>query len=353
MVIKDVAASAANSVKEYIGAYQTTSSEYESILTAVVSEHSLAIYDDTEKLKTAMRAFGASETQIAKVYMMTLVTGFREILEFDHRTQQVDIERYVQNAIKETGFNNFLVLELTAAIVASLGIDELVDYKSVLQKGNETAGFVVPASVYADELKSFDLKFKSEDHIKLDATEINRLEVLARAGIPKAKYFLGLYLVRSGDIEEKTPIGLQYLEAAAADGDSQAAGALGDFYYELATSDSWSEAYLYYTGHGSISLNESRRERIVDILNVRKFNKKVIITSILLALAMLATVFLAPGAPLFAAHRVCGFICFIIEAGVIIFSILHYRVKPYDDLSWMPGVIFIPWALYMLIRVIF
>lgn len=342
-----------NDIKEYIGILQESSYDYEYVLSAAVSKYSADLYKDSESLKTAMHEFGASEIQIAKVHVMTLVNGFREVLELDERVQQIDIDRFVQNAIKESGFNAMQVLELVSAIISSLGLEGLADNSRVLKSENEKSGFVVPLSVYEDELMMIEQKFKHRKIVNWEANEIARLEVLARAGIPRAKYYLGSLLLRNEEFENNTQIGLLYLKEAEAAGDSFAAGALGDFYYEQSDSDSWSKAYAYYTGIGSLALNKTRKERVVDILNYRKFNRTTIVASILIAIVMLTTVILAPASSLFAAHQVWGYIFFAVAIAILIVAILHHRLKPYDNLLWVPCLLFILWTLYILIRIIF
>ena len=342
-----------NNVKEYIGVYQTTDSDYESILSAAVNMYSADLYTDSEKLKDAMCEFGATQMQITKVCMMTLVNGFREILEVDERIQQIDIDRYVQNAVRETGFNVAQVLELVSAIIVSLGIECAIDSSMALNGGNVTAGYVVPLSVYEDELKMVEQKLNSGSSESLGSDEIARLEVLAKAGISRAKYYLGSCLLKKEEFEQNAPLGFRYLEEAAADGDSQAAAELGDYFYGQYDSDSWSQAYSYYTRNGSLALNETRRKRVVDILNYRKFNLTTIAASILIVLAMFAMVIIAPADALYGAHRVWGCILFAVAAAIIAASIVHHRRKPYDNLSWVPCSLFIIWTLYFLIRIVF
>ncbi len=342
-----------NNVKEYIGVYQTAENDYEPILSATVGKYSANVYKDPKQLNDAMREFGATEAQATKVYLMTLVKGFREILEIDGRIQQVDIDRYIQNAVRETAFNITQILELTSAIFASLGIDSLSDSSKVLDSENGRCGFVVPMSVYEEELKVVERKIAQTGVESLIPNELARLETLAMAGIPRAKFYLGYCLLKNDEFEKNSLLGLRYLEEAAAEGDSYAAGALGDYYYEQGDSDSWSQAFSYYTGNGALALNKTRKFRIADILNYRKFNFTTIAASILLALAMLATVIIAPANTMFAAHRVWGCILFILVVVIVVVSILHHRQKPYDNLLWVPSSIFIIWTLYFLIRIIF
>ena len=352
MGVASVITPVGNRVRDYIGAYQIKDNSIESILFVVVSKYTTEVYQDLEKVAEAMREYGADERQITKVRMMMQVSGFRELLEMDERIQQVDLQRYVQNALDETGFHAKQVIELTSAIVKSLGITAMRDYRRMLNEGNETAGYVIPLSLYETELKRFENKFQEKAPEKTDPAEITRIEVLAKAGIPRAKYYLGKILLSHDDFEKDAPLGLAYLEEAAADGDPLAAGALGDYYYALKDSDSWSRAYNYYTGFGSMALNSSRRQKIVNILNTANTNRKTIVGGVIMLLLLLATVIIAPAQNLFEPYRGWGYVFLALDAVILAIAILHHRAKPYDSLTWVPCALFVTWSLYILIRVL-
>ena len=342
-----------NNVKEYIGAYQTPGSDYEEILSAAVEKYSARLYADPRNLGNAMREFGATQAQVTKVYMMTLVAGFRELLEQDERIPQADIDRYVQNAVQETGFTVTLVLELTYAIVASLGGDFTLSSEELQKWKNKSSGFVIPLCVYEQELKNVKQAFERGSLESIRNDEITRLEELARLGLPRAKYYLGRCLLEDTRFEKNVPLGLQYLKEAAADGDYLAAGALGDYYYEQANSESWSQAYAYYTKNGSIALNDTQKERTIDILNSRRFNLATIAASMVIACVMLAMTLIAPASALFAPRRVWGCIFFVLDVAIITLAVMHHRQKPYDNLSFVPCVLFVIWTLYFLVRIVF
>lgn len=342
-----------NNIQEYLESFQTPYSEYADILVSAVSAHSADIYNDPEKLKEAMQEAGATEIQIEKVHLMTMCTGFREVLEMDSRTQQVDIDRFVKNARKETGFTKPQVLELTSGIIASLGIEGLTDYRKPVNSEPDESGYVVPYSVYEEEMRIFEEKINNPDSDGFSSEDMTRLEVLAKAGITRAKYYLGCCLLNDEYYENSMDLGLEYLEEAASEGDELAAGVLGDYYYDRNEIDSWSNAYSNYTGYGSLALNGIRRERIANIMNYEKFNKKVIVLDCILLVAMLLTVIIAPGSAVYAPHRVWGFICFILELGIAAIHILFHRQYPFATITWAPCGMFAIWFLYILVRILF
>lgn len=341
--------SVANSAKEYIGMYTAPINDITSILALVTGKYSTKVYSDETKLKEAMKEFGANEIQIAKVILMTQVTGTRELLEMDTRMQQNDLDRYVQNVIKETGFNRAQILELTSAIVMSLGTSFNFKIPETKEDAINTA-FVIPVKIYEDELRKIAYPLAKMEYDKISDKDLTKLEALASAGIPKAKYYLGCYFLKK---EKNSPFGLQMLEEAAAEGDSDAAATLGDYYYKQGTSMSWQKAYDYYTGHGALALTENRREAMLNIINHKTFNRKMLGASILLAILALAMLVFAPGATIYAAHRVFGSICFIGLVAVIAVAIMHYRVSPYDSVYWVPCSMFVIWCIYVAARLFF
>ena len=343
-----------DSVKAYLGLYIAPVNEITEILMNAVDNNSSAIYLQPDKLKNAMAQSGANQIQITKVLLMTQVSGFRELLELDTRMQQNDLDRYVQNAIQETGFNRAQVLEITSAISMSLGIPFDVDVDDLVQKRNSNEkAYVIPASYYEKELNRISYGRYSSAKTSYSSDDMMKLEALASAGISRAKFLLGYCFINNEEFESSLPLGIQMLEEAAADGDSFAAGTLGDYYYSQATSDSWQKAYSYYTGYGRSALSKKRKDAITNIINHKLFNRKILVVSVLLALCFLLSLTFAPAESLFAAHRIFGSFCFVGAVATILVAILHHRICPYDSLYWVPTGVFIFWFLYMAVRIIF
>ena len=107
---------------DYIGLYETPVSDLGSILASVVAKNTPEIFFDSAALAQEMKNCGASEAEIHKICLMTNVTGFREVLSRDIRTAQIDLDRYIQNATEETGFNRDTILKLTSSIAYATGV---------------------------------------------------------------------------------------------------------------------------------------------------------------------------------------------------------------------------------------
>lgn len=120
------------------------------------------------------------------------------------------------------------------------------------------------------------------------------------------------------------------LHEAADAGDSTAAAALGDYYFEKGGSSNWTKAYEYYTGYGAIALNKNRKKAIVSILNHKLYNRKILGLCVILFFAFVATVIWAPATAVFAACPFWGWLAVAVQLTLLVLSILHYRSKPYD-----------------------
>lgn len=314
------------------------------ILSAVVEKESPGIYLEPDHLRRAMAEHGATETQILQVQIMTQVTGFRELLSQDVRTQQADLDRYVMNAHAETGFQRGTILELTAGIALSTGI--AFDYSAPQQRCEAPPGraFAIPYRVYQEELDWFMAVIEQGRDIPPEA--MGRLEELVAAGIPTAKYYMGCCILRklqeTGGDRRKNRRGLALLEEAAADGNSAAAAALGDYYYAKKPS----KAYEYYTGYGAAALTPERQNAIKSLLQRKYLNRRLLLASIVLALLLVILLFVFGGV------GVLGIVCAMAMAAAVTAAILHYRVKPCDSVYWLPVVLFVLWAVYMAVRLL-
>ncbi len=341
-----------NNVRDYIGFFEKPAGPCELVLSEAVSKYSSDIYTDHAKLKEALSEMAVSETQITKIQMMTLVDGFNEILNDGNECKQSTINTYVQNAIAETGFTTSKVLELTAAICGSLGIRSELESGKMADGSEDTAAFVIPMSVYNAELNEIEKKVFDNAVESIDPNELSRLEVLAGAGITRAKYILGCCYMKKKEYLGSRELGIALLEEAAYEGDSAAAGCLGDYYYEHAKNEDWGRAYSYYTGYGALALDPDRRKRIIDIINFRNFNFATIVGSIVIWVIMLLVVLLVPAAQLFETHRFMGSILLVIGAAINTFAFFLHQRRPYANLFWLPCAMFGEWALYLIVRIL-
>lgn len=341
---------------DYIGLYETPVSDLGSILSSVVAQNSPDIFFDPVALADEMKKYGASEAETHKVCLMTQVTGLREVLNRDPRTAQIDLDRYIQNATEETGFNRDAILKLTSSIAYATGV--AMNYDTRASKGVAATTQTVATlatTLYQEQLEKFRepferIVFKKSTSVCLD---FDILEPLVNVGIPKAKYYLGYCLLKGIQLEENEVRGLELLREAADAGDGKAAAVLGDYYFEKGGSNNWTKAYDYYTGFGSTALSKSRKAAMVSILNQKVYNKKILGLCIVLFFALVATVIWAPATTVYAARPFWGWLAVIAQLALLVIQVMHYRLKPYDSLDVLPVAMSGTWFLYMAIRFLF
>lgn len=341
---------------DYIGLYQAPVSDLASILSATVEQNGVEVLFDTVALSESMRKVGAEEAEIHRVCLMTQVAGFREVLNRDPRTVQLDLERYIQNAVEETGLNRDTILRITSAISFATGI--AMNYQTHPPKNFDQMTDDVATLAYTvcqEKLSMFKedfekVAFRNSTSIVLD---FEVLEPLVNYGIPKAKYYLGYCLLKGIQLEENEARGVELLQEAADAGDSKAAAALGDYYFAKGGSSNWTKAYDYYTGYGAAALNKDRKNAIVSILNHKRYNKKILGLCIILFFALTATVIWAPATAVFAARPLWGWLAVAAQLVLLVLKMMHYRAKPYDCVYTLPVAMSAIWFVYMAIRLLF
>ena len=338
---------------DYIGLKNDNLSELSAKLFMIVSKKTSEIYFHFDQLQQMLQECNVAELEIYQIGVMTKVSGFKELIKSNEKTEQVELNLFIKNAITETGFNCSTVLRLTCDIALSLGIPFCNLHNTFNKNSTPVSAFTIPSGIYELELASFEAEFKkvlfNDSSIHLD---FSILEPLVSAGIPKAKYYMGYCLLNNIQLAEDSHKGLQLLSEAAEAGDIDAAAALGDYYYNRNTANDWSAAYEYYTGYGALALTEKRKEAIVCIFNKKKYNKNIVSFSIVLLILLCFSVVFAPAKNLYSPCYFLGVISILLNIGILFVMMMHYRNKPYDDFYAFPVGMLITWFIYMLIRIL-
>ncbi len=306
---------------------------------------------DGETLRRELLCRNVPAAEADRLSLMTGVTGYRALLEKDGRTQQADLDRYVANAVRETELNRAAVLRLTREIAQAAGL--AFDYapeESQQEGAVREQAFTVPASLYQQELELFDRAFRRKDDVKIKLP-FHRLIPLVNAGIPRAKYYYGYCLLHGLQQPQDGKLACRLLEEAAAAGDPRAAAELGNYWFEQGPRY-WGRAYGYYTGFGALALDPKQRDAVREILNQQRFNRKLLALSVLLFLLLFSTLVFVPGARLWAARRAAGVPCAVLAAGLLVYTGLRCRTRPYEPIYFAPAGVFGFWAVYTLIRLL-
>ena len=317
----------------------------------IVSDNTAGVYFEMEKLRTLLLGYDISEITISQIIIMTQVPGFQEIIYPDADANQINIERYLKNAFYKTGLKKTTLLRLTADIVYSVGTS--FNYNSEEEKNEEKElYYVIPESMYKNELKEFKQKFENlNDKSYIAKLPFEKLEPLIKIGLPKAKYYLGYCLLNGIEKEVDVAKGVELLKEAADEGDIEAAAALGDYYYNDENNRNWQLSFEYYTGYAGMAIrSEKRKEAIANLLSQKKYNGLVLkLCAVLLALILVITI-LSLKIKLYPAHPVLTVVFMLAEIGAWGIGIARYRTKPFKEINILAVGMFFIWAIYMVIR---
>ena len=353
-------------IKELIDRYfqenEIELSENGKILKKIVDEKGNDILKN-EDLEKLMKDNGAKNIYIFRLCLMVSVDGFHDLISCDHRTINSDLMRYVKNAIAQTGLDRSVILSIVTDIIIVLNIYQ--EIYSPLRYENEdndiTSDLIcpIPECVYKKELDACELEFgkvkkmlDDGESIETEHLSIDRLLPLMEAGIPKAKYYAGYYMLNGIIPKSRSEEGLKLIKEAALDGCAEAAQALGDYCYDKGNTFFWSDAYFWYTRLGSSALNASQKKAVKNIYNQKLYNGRILVFSLLLIVASLILVIAAPASYLYSSRRVFGFICVLVQCLVFALTIKRWKHDPYDFIYYLPTSIFFVMFIYFMVRLI-
>lgn len=342
-------------MREDIKSYgKARASNLENLLCSLVQKNSINVYRDPALLQEEMRSLNASEDDILRILLMVRTPGLQEILNSSCETPQDELNKFVCQAEQKTGLSRARVMDLTKAIAVSAGIS--FDYTGQyygIKNNMPREAFVVPVSVYEKELTGLQSEFKKavETHT-LPSLDMGKLDVFVKVGLPLACYYKGYCLLHAGEPGQNSGQAVQLLEEAASQGSAEAAGELGDYYYQRGAG-TWGLAYKYYTGFGTLSLTARRKEAVCCMLNQKKYNGRVLVLSAFLLVLMCAALVLAPGAAVFPPYYLAGGIAAACNLAVLALAALLYRARPYGNFYVVPVLMFAVWSLHIAARLLF
>lgn len=335
-----------NDLVEYAGLEDDSPTDLDVAMQRIVSEHGAEAMLDEDRFRVLMGECGVSELDIRKALLLAKVDGFGELVTNSGFCAQADLDRFASNAELQSGLNRYEIIRFLRAFSLAAGIAyEYGESSPPSDSLVRERAFVVPESLYNNELKSFGNSlgkavYNGSPLLELDFKPI---EPLVEMGIPLAKHYMGYCLLHGSDDASTQNTGITLLSEAAAAGNTQAMAELGDYYYCLGTG-SWTQAYECYTGLGALALSSERQTNILTILNRKSANSKTLILSAgMLALMLLAALF---G---FGASIVLGILFSLASAAVLALGFMHFRKSPYDDVYVFPVAIFVLWTISMAI----
>lgn len=352
-----------SAVRDFMGVPTNRLSEVGQAVRRILESSGPQVFSDRERLPALLRSQGLSETDIYKLCLMSSVSGFNALIDPQRPATQMELDRYAANA-GETGLGRSVIMDLMAELTSAAGSAVCASALSGLPDlaREDHPAFVIPWRVYADDLraiKSDFLKWQNGGE-PLSRDRLDQLWPLVNAGIPEAQYYMGFYILHTtgedsatGADEQTREFAVSLLHKAADAGNGPAASALADYYYFKGGSENWGLAYSYYAGFAAPVLNEQQRLAMVDIFNHRRFNRTLLKVSAVFWAVLLISVLWAPGAPVFSVMPLAGAAALILGAALLVVGVIRCRNRPYENVYYVPTGMFVIWAAYMLLRLVF
>lgn len=129
-------------------------------------------------------------------------------------------------------------------------------------------------------------------------------------------------------------------------------GKLGDEYYKKRETFHWQDAFMCYTDDRSAYLTSVQRARIRNILNQKKYNRRLLvlggITLLLFLVFLFTDMYLAPLNTLIVIKVAIS----ILEITAYGISLFLYIIKPYNSLFYMLPTMFILFFVYLTMYVL-
>lgn len=245
-----------------------------------------------------------------------------------------DVNNIVLCTQRRTGLNKIIVKNILTAILYAVNLPTSIA-SVVIQKDGEIARqdkvLLAPDQYTQQQIETIEEAVESGQYSRLNnlTDEIN---LLSEAGVPIALYAKALCILKNENKMSSDKAKVYFLEAAQA-GCKHANAYLGDYFFENEIPD-YTMALHYYTELGAVSLNKKRQENVRVILEGKKQNRKIVIsTGILLGLVCIFNIFMALGKFQVkeTTHGFAATMSIIICLAVYCFQIFEYRRKEYNE----------------------
>lgn len=324
------------------------------ILKSIIQDHGVGIIKDDHKLIALLRAKGCEKSDIYQIMLLIKVDGFMSLIEHNTIKEQSILNIFIRNAIEETGLRRSTILRLTNELAYAFEFAYVYEENTERIQHHQNQAYTIPLSMYQ---KTID-EYREKGDFKI-------LEPLVAAGIPKAKYYMGVYklqeFIDSFDLRGNIWIdtekleGVQLLQSAADDGDFEAAAELGDFYCRVDRSfTDWNKAYYYYTQYAAMPLTDDRKKAMKCILKQKEKNQKIIEYCFILHLFMTFTsILMVPSSMIFPVHSFISFICIILGFILLCIMVIRFKLQPFELSGSYLKSLFLIWFFYLVARIWF
>ena len=316
---------------------------------------------EPERYRKDFEDRGVAPIVIDRLCVLSRIDGYGNLTERPGSLSRPALENFLGEAFRKSGLQRAVILGLVSDITKTLETACRIAPESapealaaeIRRQETETdapaPAFTVPASFYLKELDTIHRQFEQwrADGKAIPAETMKTLQALCALGLPEAQYYLGACRLRSPD-ESIRKRALEWLTQAARAGNSDAAAALGDYYYDSGTPDKWAEALSCYTGYGAPALNRTRRQAVLNILNrtdkqKRAFRYGVIWSAVTFLWAMLSAA-LMPTAP----EKIAGVVYAACNGLICLRFRAFLKKRPYVDTAKLLIPLLVALTAYLL-----
>lgn len=126
----------------------------------------------------------------------------------------------------------------------------------------------------------------------------------------------------------------------------------GDEAFQKKELNHYGLAYGYYTVPGAIALTDTRRQRVLGMLNYSIYNSTILRKSVLLFIVLSIIQFFPVGGKLYPVRPVLGVFISIVQLGMLVVGFAIQKHRKFVSTLWIPTSIFLLWCFGVLCRFI-
>ncbi len=297
-------------------------------LKSIVAAKGANAYGDIPKLAEELKAKGIGDSAIKQVELVLYGSSLvRYLDQLKNGLSAIDINNIILTA-ENAGLSPEAARKTVFDILYSLNVPQLPQGLSAVKSGErESEGALyIPPVVYESRIRALRMKVREGDD--LTESDFSELNAFAQAGIPAAHTLLGQIYLEGRGVFVDEDRALENLRYAAAHGDAEAYGLLGDYYYGKDNK----RAFEIYSMPGAMALNEKRKSRFFNLHKVKRYNHKQALLLVVLAAVIELFMLLFNTSVITGGHMTAFIVCSIINFLTVIGIFVVHLKNPYQDL---------------------
>lgn len=322
------------------------------LLKSYVSEFGKEAVFDTDKLRCYLLDKKVDEKYVYQIVLLLSCGNLRDYIQrSDSEMKSVEINNVISGCSEYTGLSMETVKANVMDILLALGVDCAYERMFVFDEDKnkiviENTAFI-PHKEVMSCLELADTAFENGSY----SEAVNIYIRLAKAGQPQAMYKLGMCYMDGIGTEKSEQKAVNWLTAAAQNGELNAKAKMGDYYYynKDISKRNFQKAYECYSAVGAASVNQYVKGNIVNIINQKKVNLIVLVISAVLLLSFWVFTFLC-NTSVHNSYNLLwlGLVISSLATLTYVCSLLYYKMFKYNNIKLFITVMTVLWGIYML-----